>query len=55
MYKLIRSEDEINDLLNEVAEVKDAKGTKFRGMTYEDGIESAIRWLLEGADYPMND
>ena len=47
MHKIVRTEDEINDLLNEVAETKDTQGTKFRGMSYEDGIEAAIRWLTE--------
>lgn len=47
MYKIVRTEDEINALLNEIAETKDTQGTKFRGMSYEDGIEAAIRWLTE--------
>lgn len=47
MYKIERTDNEIDDLLNACAETKDTQGTKFRGMSYEDGIESAIKWLTE--------
>jgi hypothetical protein len=52
MYKIERTDNEIDDLLNACAETKDTQGTKFSGARYEDGIEAAIRWLTDkDADY----
>ena len=34
----------------------DADGsTQWPGMTYEQGVENALRWVLEGSDNPMED
>ncbi len=52
----MRSDDEINDQINRAANVADAVGTKFRGMTYEQGVSDALRWILNDDDEkPLND
>jgi hypothetical protein len=37
-------------LLNKVSEAIDAGTTKFNNMTYEQGIEAAIRWMTGDED-----
>lgn len=32
-----------------------AKGTRYGGMSYEDGIEAALRWTLGEGENPMED
>ena len=46
MYKIKRTEKEIDDLLNEAWEGRD-KGSKYRGVTYEEGIINFWEWLTE--------
>jgi hypothetical protein len=55
MYDIKRTNTQIDDLLNDLAEA-DAEGTtKFRGMTYEQGAKYALEWLLGlSDDHPMN-
>ncbi len=45
---------EIDDVLNQAVEAMDA-GTKWPGMSYEDGVEAAIRWMLGDGPNPMED
>ncbi len=47
MYKVIRTDDEINDLLNECDEAEEFGRPKFPSMTYEQGLKAAIMWLTE--------
>jgi hypothetical protein len=55
--KIVRpAEDDINDVLNECSEAADSGTSKFPGMTYEQGVEAAIRWMLGDDDTnPMAD
>jgi hypothetical protein len=39
----MKTQSDINSVLSKV----DIEGTKFPGMTYEDGIEEALLWVLE--------
>lgn len=41
-----KTQEEIDDVLNTCAEALDS-GSKFPGMSYEEGVEAAIRWLLD--------
>ena len=45
IYRIYRTEEEIDDLLNDVTEQQDAGSSKYPGMTYEEGIAAAIDWL----------
>ena len=56
MYRVTRTDEEINDLLNAVDERIDEGGSRFSGMSYEQGISEALRWLLgQSDDHPYND
>ena len=56
MYHVTRSEDEINDLRNEVSERIDKGGSRYSGMSFEQGIDDALRWLFgETDDHPYRD
>lgn len=51
-----RSTEDVDDLLNEVQDFIERGTTKFSGMTYEQGVEAAIRWLRGDCDdRPMDD
>lgn len=47
MDVIFRSQEEIDDVLNAVMKQVDKGGSKFRGMTYEQGLEHMYRWLTE--------
>lgn len=47
MYdRVLPSVEAIDSVRNACAEALD-RGTRFRGMTYEQGVEAAIHWLFE--------
>ncbi len=49
------SQTEIDDVLNRCAESADSGCSTYPGMSYEDGVEAAIRWITEGFDNPFED
>lgn len=51
MYSIQRTEDEINEVLNKASEGVDA-GSRWPGMSYEQGVQSALLWLF--GDYEDN-
>ena len=54
--EIVRSEQEINELLNQCAEAEEMCTTKFSGMTYEQGIKEGIEWLIGDTDCnPLDD
>jgi hypothetical protein len=53
-YEIKRSNEEIDDLLNQCAEAEDRGDSRFFGMTYEQGIKCALEWVLgELEEYPL--
>jgi hypothetical protein len=51
-----RSEEELDAVLNEAYEIKNTIGTRWRGMSYEDGVIAAIEWMRGDRDEsPMAD
>lgn len=53
---LDRSEEEIDEQLNRAAEAADAGQSKWPGMTYEQGVDNALRWVTgQTDDLPMED
>jgi len=55
MYEIKRTDDEINDVLNKTFEGID-QGTKWPGMSYEQGVQAALDWLFGSIDdNPMDD
>ena len=53
--KLARSEDAIMDVIDACMEQMNAGGSSVPGMTYEEGVEAALRWAIgESADSPLD-
>lgn len=51
--EVVRTVEEIEDLMSTVSDAID-EGGRFEGMTYEEGIQSAIDWMLGNIDtHPM--
>lgn len=49
-------QDEIGEVLNQCSEAADSGRSKFPGMSYEQGVEAAIRWMQGDTDVnPMED
>lgn len=49
------TEDEINEVLNQCDDANNAGTSKFRGMSFEDGVAYAIRWMQGDGPNPMDD
>ena len=55
-YRIVRSDAKIDDLMNECFEAEEQGTTKFRGMSFEEGIRHAISWLTDAeAPHPLED
>ena len=48
-YQIVRSDSQIDNVRNWAAEGRD-QGTRFSGMSYEDGIEDMVAWLTGQTD-----
>jgi len=48
--KIQRTEAEIDQVLMEAEEGRSPSGSKFPGMSYEEGILAMYRWLTDDAD-----
>jgi hypothetical protein len=56
METVQRSDDEINEVLNKADDVLETGRSRYPGMTYEEGVANAIRWLLgHHEDNPIED
>lgn len=49
------TQKQIDAVLNWCDEAEDEGRSHYPGMTYEQGVAAAIRWLREGWDSPMED
>lgn len=50
-----RTDAEIDDQMNLALESQD-NGTRWPGMSYEDGVDAALRWVTgQSEDKPMED
>lgn len=48
--RIVREQKKIDDLLDKCAEMFDEGGSKFPGMTYEQGLSAMYSWLVGEAD-----
>lgn len=48
----MRTEKEIDEQIDRALNVMDTKGTDVPGMSYEEGVEAALRWVLEHEPEP---
>lgn len=46
---IMRAEDEINEVLNWAAKGED-EGSKFPGMSFEQGVRAGIEWIMGESD-----
>lgn len=54
MYIIVRSDAEIDEVLNICLDREESGKSPLWSMTYEQGIEAAIRWLTDKlADNPV--
>jgi hypothetical protein len=51
----IPTQEEIDAVLNKAAEQTEKGGTKWPGMSYEQGVENAILWMQGVYDNPMDE
>jgi hypothetical protein len=55
-YKIAQDGGEIDELHDECVHAESLGETKYPGMTYEQGVLAAIRWLTDAdADHPLKD
>lgn len=47
VFRVLRTQEEIDELLNECNEQTTEGVSKFPGMSYEEGIIEVLRWLSE--------
>lgn len=52
MYQIKVKDSAINNLLGQCCESAQTGNSKFPGMSYEQGIDAAIRWII--GDEKMN-
>jgi len=51
-----RPQERIDEILNRCSEQEEEGGSRWPGMTYEQGVSAAIRWMLgETDDDPYED
>lgn len=52
----MRTEQEINDLLNECMKAEENGTQRYPAMSYEQGVKAGIEWLLEYTnDHPLEE
>ncbi len=49
------NESEINDVLDSCMDSEDEGGSKWPGMTYEQGVSAAVNWMTGDGNNPMED
>jgi hypothetical protein len=49
------TESEIDDVLNQCMETADNGGSKFPGMSYEQGVQAALEWMRGDGTNPLDD
>lgn len=49
MYEIVRTNKQVNDVLNWAAEGED-RGTHYPGMSFEQGITAMFNWLTGTSD-----
>lgn len=49
------TDDQINEALNQCAEQADRGRSQWPGMTYEQGVEAALRWMQGDGPHPMEE
>lgn len=54
--KVVRTEEEVNEVLDKCSQQEDEGGSRWPGMTYEQGVRNALDWITGNVDdNPMED
>ena len=51
----LKSEEEIDELLNQCVDSEETGESKYPGMTYEQGIKAALEWVQGYGEHPLED
>jgi hypothetical protein len=52
----MKTRQEIEDQIDKALESKQESPSRLSGMTYEEGVDAALRWVLGDAEYaPMDE
>ncbi len=55
-YEIVKSDEEINDLIQRCMDAESAGTTKYFGLTYEQGVKSALDWVTGNDDiHPLDE
>ena len=55
MYRVVRTDNEVNDCLNEAMQAE-IERSKYPGMSFEEGVIYAIKWLTDKDEpHPLED
>ena len=49
------TDDEIGDVLDFCSDAENEGVSSWPGMTYEQGVEAAVRWMMGQGDSPIED
>jgi len=54
-YNIEVSDTQIDDVLNQCAQSENTGSSKFPGMTYEQGVKYAIKWMIGDEPNPLDE
>jgi len=55
-YEIKRTDQEINDVLNDCMEQETKGGSRWPAMTYEQGVAEGLRWVTgQSEDHPTQE
>jgi hypothetical protein len=49
----MKEEQELNDVLADIADMENTGENPFFGMSYLDGVKAALEWVLNEAEHPL--
>jgi hypothetical protein len=53
---IVRTDEQIDEQINAACEQNEEGTTRWPGMTYEQGVDNALRWVTgQSDDVPMED
>lgn len=54
---MMRTQRELENVIDNLDPdvIASGSGSQWPGMTYEQGVDAALRWALGGSDHPMDE
>lgn len=50
MADIVRTQEEIDEVLNTASEIINTEGSRYHGMSFEEGIRDMYEWLVGNTD-----